>query len=84
MTLSLASLLGIGDTERFLRDVWDQAPWLGRGTVDHPARDHLLTLASFERLLAGLARPNDGWLQLARADAPDAPYTVPFMFEVSP
>lgn len=25
-----------------------------------------------------------GWLQLARADAPDAPYTVPFMFEVSP
>ncbi len=76
MTLSLASLLGIGDTERFLRDVWDQAPWLGRGTVDAPARDHLLTLASFERLLAGLARPNDGWLQLARQGRRELPGTM--------
>ena len=63
--ITLARLISPGNVDDFFRGVW------GRSVAEYPqglgaAAGELLDLDGFERIVATLNRPHEGWLHLAR------------------
>lgn len=70
--LCLSTLVESGDVDGFLRDAWGSGPHLCRSAL-RDRTSELLSLESFELLLATLPRAHEGWLHLARGGLKPVP-----------